>query len=279
MSLRRTATRPSATPPRDRRLARRAALARAGAALFGVALLSSGAACGGDAEGGEERLSFAFVTNGVDPFWTIASAGVKDAAAELGVECDVRMPEDGLAATQKRIVEDMLARGVDGIAISPVDGENMASLIDEAAALTHVITQDSDAPGSDRRCFVGADNYVAGRECGKLVKEALPEGGSVMMFVKGVEQDNARLRRQGVIDELLDRSFDPTRFDPPGAELEGDRYRILGTRNDGFDKARAKANAEDALARHPDLGAMIGLLLPCGLSRSPISRGGLLHDG
>jgi ribose transport system substrate-binding protein len=64
-------------------------------------------------------------------------------------------------------------------------------------------------------------NYDAGRMCGELVKEAMPGGGSVMIFVGRVEQDNARLRRQGVIDELLDRSHDPTRFDPPGEVIRG----------------------------------------------------------
>lgn len=226
-----------------------------------VCALGSLAAFGGGCSGagGEDVPQLVYITNGVDPFWTIAAAGVKDAAEEYGVECEVRMPDDAASATQKRIIEDMLARGFDGIAISPVDGDNMTSLIDEAASLTNVITHDSDAPSSKRLCYVGTDNYLAGRECGKLVKEALPGGGSLMIFVGRLEQDNARLRRQGVIDEVLGRSSDPSRFDPPGEELEGNGYVIYDTRTDNFDKSRAKANAEDALARYPDLGCMVGL--------------------
>ena len=49
------------------------------------------------------------------------------------------------------------------------------------------------------------ENYLAGRMCGELVKEAMPDGGSVMLFVGRLEQLNARQRQQGVIDELLDR--------------------------------------------------------------------------
>jgi len=213
-------------------------------------------ACGQHAD--SDRPQLAFVTNGIASFWTIAAAGVNQAAADLDVDCHVHMPAGGIV-DQKSIVEDLLTRGVDGFAISPIDGVNQADLINEACERTHVITQDSDAPGTQRLCYVGMDNYVAGRECGKLVKEALPDGGSIMLFIGRLEQDNARRRRQGVIDELLERDFDSARYDVPGEVIQGDKYTILDTRTDQFDRTRAKGNAEDALAAYPDLAAMVGL--------------------
>ena len=70
-------------------------------------------------------------------------------------------------------------------------------------------------PDSDRLVYIGMNNYDAGRMCGKLVKEAMPEGGEVMIFVGRLGQLNADLRRQGVIDELLDRDHNPNRkYDP-----------------------------------------------------------------
>ncbi len=107
------------------------------------------------------RPQIAYVTNGIASFWTIAAAGAQAGALAFDVDCDVRMPANG-SEDQKRILEDLLARGVDGIAISPVDARNQAGLIDEACALTHVITHDSDAPLSQRLCYVGMDNYTAG---------------------------------------------------------------------------------------------------------------------
>jgi len=80
-----------------------------------------------------------------------------------------------------------------------------------------------------------------------------------MILVGRMEQDNARRRRQGVIDEVLGRSHDPSRFDPPGSPISGNGYTILGTLTDQFDRAKAKANAEDTLARNPNVGAMVGL--------------------
>ncbi|MFT4538109.1 MAG: ribose transport system substrate-binding protein [Planctomycetota bacterium] len=211
-------------------------------------------------ESGEasDRTRFAFVTNGIDPFWTIAAAGVSAAATEFDVDCDVKMPAGGIV-DQKRIVEDLLVLGVDGIAISLIDGVNQADFVNEACAQTRVITHDSDAPGTNRLCFVGMDNYAAGRECGKLVKEVMPDGGSVMMFIGRLEQENGRQRRQGVIDELLDREQVKGRIDAPDAKLSGEKYTILDTRTDQFDRSRAKSNAEDALALYPNIGCMIGM--------------------
>ncbi|MCC6881157.1 MAG: sugar-binding protein [Verrucomicrobiales bacterium] len=218
---------------------------------------SSGA--GGNAApdaGGKPR--FAYVTNGVADFWTIAKIGAEKAATDLGVEVDVVMPSGGLSE-QKNRIEDLLTRNIDGMAVSPIDAANQTTMLNKAAEVTKLITHDSDAPESNRLVYVGMDNYTAGRMCGKIVKEALPEGGSVMLLVGRLEQDNARLRRQGVIDELLDRSDDSSRFDPPSAPIKGEKYTILGTLTDQFDRAKAKANAEDTLSRYPDIGCLVGL--------------------
>jgi ribose transport system substrate-binding protein len=209
----------------------------------------------------QKKKKIAYVTNGVDPFWNTAAAGVRAAEREFGVECEVLMPPKGLL-DQKRMIESLLARGVDGIAISPVDARNQVAMLDEAAARCPVITHDSDAPDSKRLCFVGMDNYKAGRAAGKLVKEAIPDGGKIMIFVGRLEQLNAQQRRQGVIDEVLDRpmqSLDKLKYDPPGAMLASPKYTVLDTRTDNFDYARAKANAQDAMASTPDLACMIGL--------------------
>ena len=66
-------------------------------------------------------------------------------------------------------------------------------------------------------------NYDAGRLCGDLVQDAIPSGGTLMIFVGRIEQLNARQRRQGLIDALLERSYDPDRFDPPGRVLTSSR--------------------------------------------------------
>jgi ABC-type sugar transport system substrate-binding protein len=213
----------------------------------------------GDAEFKEGRKSVAYVTNGIDPFWTIAAAGAKAAGRELDVNVLTRFPAKGVG-DQKSILEGLLVQDdVTGVAVSPIDPSNQADILNKLGEKKHYITQDSDAPDTNRLAYIGMDNYDAGRMAGQLVKEALPDGGSIMIFVGRLGQLNAEQRRQGVIDELLDRTRDPTRRDPPADVIKGEKYTILGTQTDGFDKAKAKQNAQDAISRYPELGCMVGL--------------------
>lgn len=213
----------------------------------------------GDPEIKDGRDYVAYVTNGIDPFWTIAAAGAKVAGREFDVNVDLRFPPKG-AIDQKSMIEALLVRDeVKGVAVSPIDPENQRELLNSIGDSRHFITHDSDAPNTNRVAYIGMDNYQAGRMCGKLVKEAMPKGGSVMIFVGRLGQLNAEQRRQGVIDELLDRPDDPERRDPPDEVIKGKKYTILGTRTDNFDTARAKQNAQDAISKYPDLGCMVGL--------------------
>lgn len=206
--------------------------------------------------------TFGFVTNGIAPFWTIGIAGVRDAEKEFGVKVKVIQPTPkGGVGDQKNALEDMVSMGVSGIAISPLDPANQTGFLNKIAGETILITHDSDAPDSDRKCYIGVDNYEAGRMCGKMIKDAIPDGGQVMLFIGNLGQANSRGRRQGVIDELMGASVDPTRVTPnkyPITSSDG-KYSVLGCRTDDFDYALAKANAEDALTKNPEIACMVGL--------------------
>lgn len=206
-----------------------------------------------------DRLRVAYVTNNTSPFWNLAEAGAQAAAREADCEVLVRKPPNGTADEQKRILQDLLVVGVAGIAVSPVDPQNQTAFLDEIAGRTLLITHDSDAPASRRLCYVGVDNYDAGRLCGELIREALPDGGSVVLIVGTLDADNARRRRQGILDVLLERPADRNRFDAADAELQGPRYSVLATFTDQTDRQKAKAAAQDALTRWPDLGCLVGL--------------------
>src|SRR5919197_4299816 len=173
-----------------------------------------------------KRLRLAFVTNNVSDFWTIARRGTEKAGQELdNVDVEFRIASDGTAAEQKRIVDDLLAKGIDGMAISPVDPANQTQMINDAAKRILVITQDSDAAQSDRACYIGTDNRAAGRQAGELIKSSLPNGGKIMVFVDKADAQNVRERLEGVKEALQ------------GANVE-----IIDVRTDDADRVRAKSN-------------------------------------
>src|SRR6267142_4706404 len=197
-------------------------------------------ACSGT---GEKKTKLAFVTNNASDFWTIARKGVEQADKELpAVEEEFRIPADVPAAEQKRIIEDLLAKGVAGMAISPVDPDNQTQLINDTAKQALVATQDSDAPQSARAFYIGTDNHAAGRQAGDLIKEALPQGGKIMIFVGKVDARNAQERYQGIKDAL-----------------QGSKVEIIDVRTDETDRVRAKSNASDTLVKYSDVAALVGL--------------------
>jgi len=190
----------------------------------------------------KRKLHFAFVTNAVSNFWTIAKKGVDDAVGEFGVEVDFRMPPTSAIAEQKTIIEEAFNKGIDGITVSPIDAANQTEFLNSIAKYIPLLCHDSDAPDSDRLAYVGTDNYEAGREAGKLVKEVLPEGGKIMLFVGRLDAQNAQDRKRGIEDET-----------------QGTGIEIVDTRTDGTDTAKARSNAEDALVAYPDLKCLVGL--------------------
>ena len=190
-----------------------------------------------------KKLKLAFVTNNSSSFWTIARAGTADAVKELpNVEVDFRIPSSGGASEQQQILDDLLAKGVDGIAVSPIDPANQTDFLNKVASQTLLVCHDSDAPASKRACYIGTDNTAAGVEAGKLIKEALPKGGKIMLFVGTLDAQNAKERYAGIKQALA-----------------GSAVEIIDVRTDETDRVRAQKNVEDTLVKYPDVAALVGL--------------------
>jgi len=211
--------------------------------LAGCQPNANNGAGGAAGAGGGGKHKLAFVTNNASDFWTIARKGTEKAQHDIpGIEVEFRIPSDGTAAEQQRVVDDLLAKGIHGIAISPVDPANQTPMLNRAASQALVFTQDSDAPNSNRVCYVGTDNIAAGRQAGQLVKEALPNGGKIMVFVGVLDAANAQQRYQGLKEAL-----------------QGSNVSIIDVRTDNTDRVRAKSNAADTLVNNPDIAGMVGL--------------------
>ena len=189
------------------------------------------------------KMSLAFVAGAATDFWSFAQRGSEKAGKELpNVDVEFRFTSDGTASEQRRIIEDLLVRGIDGLAVTPLDPINQKPIVDRLSRQIPVVITDSDVPGSGRLCYLGTDNVEAGREAGKLIKELLPDGGKIMLFVGKRDAQNAVERIQGIREEL-----------------EGTQITIVDIRTDEIDRIRAKSNAIDTLVKYPDISCLVGL--------------------
>jgi len=186
----------------------------------------------------------AFITNTTSDFWKVARKGCDKADAELpDVTVAFKTTNTGAIEEQNGLIRQALDRDeADAIAISPVDPVGQKTVINDAAKRALVITQDSDAPDTDRTLYLGADNRAAGRQAGELIKKALPQGGKIMVFVGKREVQNAR-----------------ERFDGLKESLQGSKVEIIDLLTDDADPGRARENAYETLKKYPDIAGMVGL--------------------
>jgi len=191
----------------------------------------------------QKKLRLAFVTNTTNEFWAIVRHGCNSAAQNLGnVDVDFRFFTNSTVEAQEEILSALVASGVDGIAISPIDAEKQTAFLNQIAAKTLLVCVDSDAINSKRLCFIGSDNIAAGKQAADLLKAALPQGGKIILCVGYPNAQNAKDRIQGIQNGLA-----------------GSKIEIIDTLADETKIAVAQKNAQDALAKYPDLAGMVGL--------------------
>lgn len=157
-------------------------------------------ACSGPDDAGKPHV--AVVTNNEANFWNLCEAGARKAEKEFGVKVTFRRPSGGQVSTQEQIIDDLVGIGVRGLAVSVINPKDQTPKLKNVASKLHLITMDTDAPEAGRIAYVGTENYAAGRAAGKLVKEAIPGGGTVAVFVGMDTQQNSKDRFRGVLDEL-----------------------------------------------------------------------------
>jgi len=186
----------------------------------------------------------AFITNSTSDFWKIARKGTEKADTELtDVAVAFKTTNTGAADEQNGLVRHALdVEEADAIAISPIDPTAQKTVINNAAKRALVITQDSDAPDTDRALYIGADNRAAGRQAGDLIKKALPQGGKIMVFVGKREVQNAKDRFEGLKEAL-----------------QGSNVVVIDLMTDDADAGNARNNAYEALKKNPDIAGMVGL--------------------
>ncbi len=186
----------------------------------------------------------AFITNNISDFWKIAQKGCEKADAELqNINVAFKSTNDGTVEEQNRLIRQSLDRDdADAIAVSPIDPSSQKKLINDASKRALLITQDSDAPETDRALYIGADNRVAGRQAGELIRRALPQGGKIMVFVGKSEVQNAQERYEGLKEAV-----------------RGSNVEIIDLMTDNADPTKARENAYQALKNHPDIAGMVGL--------------------
>ena len=194
----------------------------------------------------------AFVTGGAGPYWQATIAGAKAAARDHQVDLQIEMPAaDENLDQQVVIINHLDLKHLDGIALSPLDAEGQTRLINQMAREKNVVTFDSDAPLSDRQSYIGTNNIAAGAACGRVVREALPNGGKIVVLLSNLTKENLRDRQSGFQESL------GLGTDSAGENRAGSKFVVVDYLLDNGDDDQCAKNVRDGLAKTPDLACFV----------------------
>ena len=144
-----------------------------------------------------------------------------------------------------KVIEDLVARGVNGIAISANDDKGLVTVIHEAVqAGIKVITVDAPAPSSEALTYIGTDNEIAGYEAGKRMAVEMGGRGSVAVLQGGMAATNLNLRTRGFTRGLTEKA--------PG-------ITVAEVVDEGGDFAMSVNKTEETLSRYPKLTAIFSV--------------------
>lgn len=156
------------------------------------------------------RITVAVVPMGTThQYWKQVHLGAQKAEAELNatgqpVEIFWKGPlrEDD-RDQQVQVVENFIARRVDGIVLAPLDTRALARPVEQAAAAgIPVVIVDSPLASRSPVSTIATDNYAGGRLAGKRLGEVMGGEGKVILLRVQVGSASCEAREQGFLDEL-----------------------------------------------------------------------------
>ena len=157
-----------------------------------------------------KKLTIAWVHKSLgNPVFDLGRRGALEKARELTEQgpIDVEVltvgPVAADAIEQARIMDDLVVRGVDGIAVSCNEPTACIAPINRAvAAGIPVMTWDSDSPQSQRFTFLSIDNYTSGQTAADLLARAIDGHGKVALLSGVPGALNLDQRVRGFQDRL-----------------------------------------------------------------------------
>jgi ribose transport system substrate-binding protein len=189
-------------------------------------------------------ISVAVIPKVAVPFFDDCNKGAQQSADKLGVKYQWVVPQNTQGSTQVQIIEDLISRHVDGIAISVNEPKSVESVMKRAAQSgIKVLTYDSDSPRSGRSMYIGTNNEAAGATMAETMGKALGGTGEVAIVTGQLGAVNLNERIAGIKTGL--------------AKYPG--IKIVETQGTDDDLAKGVSVVETTLRAHPQLKGIFGV--------------------
>jgi ribose transport system substrate-binding protein len=176
-------------------------------------------------------------------FWVSVQAGAMAAGQKLGVEVLWNGPaQETEYDRQIQIVDSMVARHVDGLAVAPAERKALVGPIERAAKAGIPVTVfDSGIETTNYMCFLATDNYEAGKLGARELARLLGGQGQVALLMHAPGSASTMDRERGFEDAV---------------KAEFPKLAIVARQYGMSDRSKAMGAAENILTAHPDLNGI-----------------------
>ncbi|MGH9630816.1 MAG: substrate-binding domain-containing protein [Bryobacteraceae bacterium] len=176
-------------------------------------------------------------------FWLAVQSGAMAAGEDLGVEVLWNgPPTETDYSRQIQIMDSMIVRRVDGIAVAAAERKALSGSIDRAAAAgIPVVVFDSGVESTNFLSYIATNNLEAGRLGARTLAELAGGKGKVALVMHAPGSASTMEREQG-FNEVMSKEY-------PDIQVVASQFGMS-------DRAKARAAAENMLTAHPDLDGM-----------------------
>jgi ribose transport system substrate-binding protein len=207
------------------------------------------------------RRTIAVIPKGTSHlFWLAVQSGAVAAGREFNVEILWNGPaQETEYSRQIQILDSMVARRVDGIAVAAAERKALVGSIDRAAAAGIPVTVfDSGLDSENYLSYVATDNVEGGRLGARTLAELLGGKGTVAM-IQHAPGSASTMDRETGFQEVIRKDF-------PGIQIVATQYGMS-------DRSKAMAAAENILTAHPNLNGIFGSSEPSSVGASLAVKG------
>ena len=176
-------------------------------------------------------------------FWVSVQAGAIAAGKDLKVDVEWNGPATETDyARQVQIVDSMITRQVDGLAVAAQDRTTLnASLARAAAAHIPVTVFDSGVDSTNYLTFLATNNYQAGQMAARKLA-SLVHGKGKVAVVLHAPGSKSTMDREAGFDDVMRQEF-------PGVQIVARQFSMS-------DRSKAMAATENFLSAQPDLDGL-----------------------
>jgi ribose transport system substrate-binding protein len=185
-------------------------------------------------------------------FWVSVHAGANAAGEQFGFEILWNgPPTETDYSRQIQIVDSMIARRVDGIALAACDRKALTGVVDRAAAAGIPLTVfDSGLDSTNYMSFLATDNVEGGRMGARTLGNLLAGKGEVGLIMHAPGSVSTTDRENG-FNEVMQKEF-------PGIKVVQSQFSM-------GDRAKGMAVTENILTAHPGIDGLFASSEPSAI--------------